>query len=214
MELTAQYLRERFRELNRQYFGGELPEPQLAVSNARTLLGQFSCRRQQKGIFGQYVNTNFKIKVSEFYNQSAEMIDDTLLHEMIHLLIAFRRLRDTSPHGPLFRAEMARLNRMGRHITISSRTQQLRVAAPNKRKQHLVLALQSVNGQCYLSVIHPSYKKYVESLLLRAPMIATHHWIISEDDYFNDFPQSRSLRARRVTKERYTQTKEDINRKV
>jgi hypothetical protein len=109
---------------------------------------------------------------------------------------------------------MARLNRMGRHITISSRTQQLRVAAPNKRKQHLVLALQSVNGQCYLSVIHPSYRKYVESLLLRAPMIATHHWIISEDDYFNDFPQSRSLRARRVTKERYTQTKEEINRKV
>ena len=67
MELTAQYLRERFRELNRQYFGGELPEPQLAVSN---------------------------------------------------------------------------------------------------------------------------------------------------DDYFNDFPQSRSLRARRETKERYTQTKEEINRKV
>jgi hypothetical protein len=51
-------------------------------------------------------------------------------------------------------------------------------------------------------------------LLLRAPMIATHHWIISEDDYFNDFPQSRSLRARRETKERYTQTKEEINRKV
>jgi hypothetical protein len=116
MELTAQYLRERFRELNRQYFGGELPEPQLAVSNARTLLGQFSCRRQQKGIFGQYVNTNFKIKVSEFYNQSAEMIDDTLLHEMIHFYGYYMNLDINGDHEDYFLSMAEDINKDGYNV--------------------------------------------------------------------------------------------------
>ena len=113
MELTAQYLRERFRVLNNDYFDNELPEPQFVVTNARTQMGQFSCKRVRKGFFGKYVNTSYKIKVSEYYEQTAEEIDDTLLHEMIHFLIAFRQLRDTSAHGQLFRKEMNRLNREG-----------------------------------------------------------------------------------------------------
>lgn len=203
MELTVRYLRERFRMLNEQYFGGELPMPLLVVSNAKTQLGQFSCVRYCKNIFSKATLTGFKIKVSEYYEQTAEEIDDTLLHEMIHYLIAFRGLRDSSPHGSLFRKEMARLNRMGRHVTISARTTKMDVAEQNKRRQHLVLALEDVRGNWYLSVIHPSYKRYVESQIRRAPSITKYRWVVSEDDYFNGFTQVRSLRARRVSKEKY-----------
>ena len=205
IELTVGYLRERFHELNRIFFGGELPEPRLMVSNARTQMGQFSCRRVRKGFFGRIVNTDFKIKISEFFIQTAEEIDDTLLHEMIHFLIAYRQQRDTSSHGPLFRKEMDRLNNMGRHITISIRTQRLTVAASNKRKQHLVLALKDIHGKHFLSVVHPSYKKYVERQITLVPSIIEHHWIVSNDETFNEYAQVRSLRARHVTKEKYEQ---------
>lgn len=203
MELTARYLRERFRVLNEQYFGGELPLPQLMVSNARTQLGQFSCTRYRKGLFSRGVTTNYKIKVSEYYEQTAEEIDDTLLHEMIHYLIAFRGWRDSSAHGPLFRQEMARLNGMGRHITVSARTATMGISERNKRRQHLVLALEDAAGRRYLSVVNPSYKRYVEEQLRSVPTITAHQWIVSDDDYFNGFSQVRSLRARRVSKEKY-----------
>jgi hypothetical protein len=145
----------------------------------------------------------YKIKVSEYYEQTAEEIDDTLLHEMIHFLIAFRQLRDTSAHGQLFRKEMNRLNRMGRHITISARTTQYVTTPKNQRKQHLVLALEGRDGSRYLSVVHPSYRKYVERQLPLAPQIAAHYWFVSNDSFFDSFSQVRSLRARKITKEVY-----------
>ena len=203
MELTAQYLREHFWVLNNDYFDNELPEPQFAVTNARTQMGQFSCKRVRKGFFGKYANTSYKIKVSEYYEQTAEEIDDTLLHEMIHFLIAFRQLRDTSAHGQLFRKEMNRLNRMGRHITISARTTQYVTTPKNQRKQHLVLALEGRDCSRYLSVVHPSYRKYVERQLPLAPQIAAHYWFVSNDSIFDSFSQVRSLRARKITKEVY-----------
>ena len=198
MNLTAQYLRERFRQLNRQYFDNQLPEPRLMVSRSRTMLGQFSCRRRRKALFTTELSA-LTIRVSEYYEQTGDEIDDTLLHEMIHLRIATSRRRDTSPHGPLFRAEMERLNRQGRHITVSARTARLQVSAANRRRQHLVLALTTKDGQHYLSVVHPSYRNYVERLIARAPTIATHSWHVSTSPFFDDFPQARSLRARKVS---------------
>lgn len=51
-----------------------------------------------------------------------ELVEDTILHEMIHYYIAFNQWRDTSTHGQLFRREMKRINEKGgRHISISYR---------------------------------------------------------------------------------------------
>lgn len=122
---------------------------------------------------------------------------------MIHFLIAFRQLRDTSAHGQLFRKEMNRLNRMGRHITISARTTQYVTTPKNQRKQHLVLALEGRDGSRYLSVVHPSYRKYVERQLPLAPQIEAHYWFVSNDSFFDSFSQVRSLRARKIIKEVY-----------
>ena len=205
MELTVAYLRERFRALNALYFDDQLPLPQLQVSRARTQLGQFSCMRFRKNIFSKATCTNFKIKISEYYEQTADEIDDTLLHEMIHYLIAFRGQRDASAHGPLFRVEMARLNALGRHITISVRTASFSPAVARRRRQHLVLAMQDNRGRFFLSVVHPAYRVFVERQLQQAPTIVAHQWQVSNSDYFDTFPQVRSLRARRVSRADYSQ---------
>ena len=66
------------------------------------------------------------------------LIEDTILHEMIHYHIAVNQLRDTSAHGRLFRREMKRINAEGnRHITISYRLSkdQLLELYPEKNAQ-------------------------------------------------------------------------------
>ena len=206
MELTAGYLHEQFRELNKRYFGDELPEPRFLVSNSRTMLGQFLCSRRRKGLFG-WQNTAYTIRISEYYDLPEDEVRQTLLHEMIHYLIAYRGQRDTSAHGRLFRSEMARLNAQGCHITISSRSAQWPVAARNQRRQHLVLLLEDAKGQHYATVIHPDYRKYVERQIQQANQytlqIRSHHWLVSSSPRFQSYPQSRSLRAHRLSPQEY-----------
>jgi len=202
VELTVGYLRELFRELNERYFGNELPEPRFRVSNARTMLGQFSCRRRRKGWLG-WENYDYTIRISEYYEVPEEEVRQTMLHEMIHYLIAFRQQRDSSAHGPLFRQEMARLNALGCHITISSPTNAWPVASRNQRRQHLVLTLEDRKGQHYVTVVHPDYKKYVERQILMAPQLKSHEWFVSTHPQFQSYPQARSLRARRLTDKEY-----------
>jgi predicted SprT family Zn-dependent metalloprotease len=67
---------------------------------------------------------NVRIDVPE------DVVQDTILHEMIHYSIAVKQIRDTSAHGKLFRAEMARINAEGnRHIRISYRLSPEQIAA-------------------------------------------------------------------------------------
>ncbi len=203
MELTARYLKERFKELNETYFDSELPMPLLAVSKARTRMGTFSFRKVKGGFFGREKKVDFAIRISEYFRQTEEEIDDTLLHEMIHYKIAYKNMKDSSPHGHLFHQEMERLNALGRHITVTVAQTAALVVRQQVHKLRLVLAMESVDKTYYLSVINPAYKNYVERQLNSLPTITRHQWVVTTDPYFNDFPQARSLRARRVTKEIY-----------
>ena len=80
MELTVQLLRDWFGQFNARYFGGELPEPRLAVNKSRRLLGQFSCKKVRKGLFRGYKTVGYTIKVSEYYDLSMHEYQSTLLH--------------------------------------------------------------------------------------------------------------------------------------
>ena len=48
------------------------------------------------------------------------LLEDTIIHEMIHYHILSNQLQDTSAHGKLFRKMMDDINaRFGRNVTIS-----------------------------------------------------------------------------------------------
>lgn len=74
MTPTLSQLKTWFDAFNRTVFDGALPAVTLALSNTRTLLGQF-----QWGPKGPV------IKVSRFYDRTEEQYRNTLLHEMCHL---------------------------------------------------------------------------------------------------------------------------------
>ncbi len=204
MELTAKMLREWFVQFNAEYFENKLPLPQLTVSNARTQLGQFRCRRVRKGLFRGYELTGFAIKVSDYYQLSERDYQQTLLHEMIHYYIAITGVKDSSPHGRLFHQLAQHINEQGGwQITVSERRRNLAVRQENARRQSLLLLLRTTDQRYYLSVVNPNYRNYVGCQAERSPQIADYHFVVSSDSQYTSWTQCRSLRGCRITQEEY-----------
>ena len=201
--MTAQQLRTWFTVFNREYFGGELPEPRFVVNHAKRMLGQFSCRRVRKGLFKGYETVGYTIKVSEFYQMEERDYQSTLLHEMIHYYITYKGKRDTSAHGTLFRTWMGRLNRLGWNITISSNPEHLKMNLLKDDEQFLLLLMKLKDGRHMLTVVNPSYRKYLERQIAFSSLVAEHHWTVSKDKRFTTWSKARSLRGKRISTEEY-----------
>lgn len=202
--MDEEKLEQLFDHFNEAYFGGKLPKVRLVVSNSRTQLGQFRCEQRRRWFLGSPVMANPVIKVSAYYKLPERETMNILLHEMIHYYIAWSGKRDTSSHGRLFRQWMDRLNREhGWNIRVSVPTGQWAVAERNRKKDYLVLALQTVKGHRMLSVVNPEYQALIEREIQHAPAVLCHQWLHSDDAYFSGFPAVRSLRCRRVTVEVY-----------
>lgn len=131
---TLPYIQQHFDDFNIRFFNGSLPPIPIKLSNARTFLGKVTYVKRRNfsltswlfssgaSSVGEWTYSNFKLRINTRYDLPEELIQDTILHEMIHYYIAVNHLRDTSTHGQLFRSEMKRINAEGnRHITISYR---------------------------------------------------------------------------------------------
>lgn len=119
---TIPYIQSRFDEFNARFFAGALPPVPIKLSNARTFLGKLTFTKRRKWLFGEWTYSNFVLRINTRFDLPEQLIEDTILHEMIHYYIAVNQLRDTSTHGRLFRQEMKRINAEGnRQITISYR---------------------------------------------------------------------------------------------
>ena len=124
--------------------------------------------------------------------------------QLIHYSIAYTGLKDTSPHGVIFRSMMEKVNRrFGRHITVSVNTRNLQAREQQQHKDYLVLALEMKEGTCYLSSVNPSAAGKLAGSLARTHGIAHYAWYCSKDDFFRNMPRVRTLRGRRVSPEIY-----------
>ena len=128
---TIPYIQSRFDEFNARFFAGALPPVPIKLSNARTFLGKLTFTKCRKWLFGEWTYSNFVLRINTRFDLPEQLIEDTILHEMIHYYIAVNQLRDTSTHGHLFRQEMKRINAEGnRHITISYRLKNMPPLTP------------------------------------------------------------------------------------
>lgn len=198
MTLTTDLLRVWFGQFNVDYFGGELPVPRLVLSKARTRLGTMACRRVRYGLGWKY--SDFTIRISVYYDCTEREYQETLLHEMIHYYIVYKRIPDTSSHGRVFRDMMLRLNReYGWNITVLSSMRGHKSFAPSGKPQtYVVLALVLDDGERMLSVVSPRSAVKIDALARSTRRIVDHRWYMTDDSYFADFPNVRTLRARRV----------------
>lgn len=213
MTPTTDYLSAQFAVFNARYFGGELPEPQFKVNSARTLLGQFSCRRVRKGLLGLRHSDEYTIAISRFYEMSERDVQTVLLHEMIHYHICYHRLADTSPHGTLFRREMRRINADGWNITVRTSTKGWQINGGKDRPKRFVVALTMPDG-CYFAAVQRPYVKAFNAALGRIVGSESgrtnavsdrtrdqnrREWFFTGDEFFVQFPLVRTLRFRKVS---------------
>ena len=103
MRVDASLLESWFALFNVRYFEGALPEPAFAVGRSRTRLGSLTWRYKYK-LFSRRP-CSYVIRVSNYYDLDELQFKSVLLHEMIHLHIVSRRLKDSSPHGKVCRRQ-------------------------------------------------------------------------------------------------------------
>ena len=215
MQIDTLWLKANFARFNTQYFGGVLPLPRLRAGRSRTQLGTMSCKR--KTSWGRTKLYDFTISLSNYYDQTEHQFQSVLLHEMIHLSIAVSGVKDTSPHGVVFRGLMQRLNRDGWDIQIMTKTRDYTKAYTGTATviaQYIVLALEMNDGKRFLSSVNPKFVRDINQQLRTIPQISHFAWFTTSDRWFEAMPKARSLRGRRVTAEVFqakTQTMKPIN---
>ena len=206
MIVTVEWMEEWFRRFDHDYFGGKLPVPELGLTRAKTRLGQLAYKRATR--WGRTKPYDFKLSMSTYYDMSDRQAKSVLLHEMIHYIIGFTSLKDTAPHGIVFRGMMDNLNRKyGWDIRVMTSTKGWKVSERVEERQkakgpqtYLMLAIEMQDGKHYLSRVNPSFARRIESKLSLVRELRSHRWYTTQEPYFEDYPQVRSLRGRRISK--------------
>lgn len=68
---------------------------------------------------------------------------------------------------------------------------------------YLMLAIEMKDGRYYLSRVNPRFAKNIESQLIHVNEVSSYQWYTTQEPYFEDYPQVRSLRGRRISKADY-----------
>lgn len=198
MRANIEFLSRKYREFNDLCFGGTLPEVPLRISRSRRTLGCLKYRRSRR-LFGKDRLTDFSIWISNCLDLSQDVIEDTLIHEMIHLYIHSNGLRDTSAHGELFRKWMRRINTLhGRHITISRRSSAEENATDMVRRGHYICVTRLRTGETMITVAARTRVFDLHRQLESLSEVDSFEWRYSESAAFNRFPRSRTLKFYRI----------------
>ena len=206
MIVTIDWMEEWFKRFDQEYFGGKLPLPELSLTRAKTRLGQLAFKRASR--WGRTKLYDFKLSMSTYYDMTEQQAKSVLLHEMIHYIIGYTGLKDTSPHGVVFRGMMDNLNRKyGWDIRVMTSTKGWKVSEQVEERQkakgpqtYLMLAIELKDGKFYLSRVNPGFARRIEKQLPMVRELRSHRWYTTQESYFEDYPQVRSLRGRRITK--------------
>ena len=203
MQINTEWIAVNFDRFNKDYFGGRLTPPKFSVNNARTRLGSMAFKWKRSLLKRE--SYEYVIRMSNYYDIHEVEFQNVLLHEMIHYYIAVNRFKDDSVHGTMFRSIAQRINKQGWDIVVRTDTRKWPVAERNRKKvitrKRIVLAASTTDGKYFLSVIGPGSVRKVKLQIARTPQIREARWFESSDDYFQQFPQCRTLRGRIVAKE-------------
>ncbi|MDE6540851.1 MAG: SprT-like domain-containing protein [Muribaculaceae bacterium] len=196
MRPTVDYIERKFDEFNSLCFGSRLPKPLFRVTNARSYLGKMVCRSGADG------SRTFELLVSRAVDRSENVVEDTVLHEMIHYYILYNRIPDRSAHGPAFRSMMDGINRrFGRGITISYKAGEAEQSADRDKRRHLLCAVRLADGRTGVIVSAGTRLLQLWDAVMQERSISVGVWLLSYNPFFNRFPRSRVLKMYRLAPE-------------
>jgi hypothetical protein len=120
MKLTTQYINAKFDEFNKTYFSGEIKKVfPIVVSRTTRQLGHVTYNRATLAV------SKFAISGAFNWEGFEKNLDETILHEMIHVYEA-QILMKTPDHSTNFIKKMNEINSDGWNVTITSKEKELK----------------------------------------------------------------------------------------
>ena len=93
---AAGQLEKMFRELNKHYFAGKLPEPIISLKKTPSAYGHITCSK----VWQAGGENKYEINISSAtLDRPIEETASTLLHEMVHEYCMETSIKDTSNNG-------------------------------------------------------------------------------------------------------------------
>jgi len=205
MKPDIPYVEEQFKSLNAMCFGGQLPMLPIQLSNAKTFLGQLVFRRRRLPD-GSVKHYDYRLRINTRMDLPEEVVQDTILHEMIHWYIEWKGLKDRSAHGPIFRQIMNAINvRYGRHVSVSHKgTKEQQAQAVDQRpRYHVVAVVQMKDGRTGLKVLPRIVQRicHYHDAVASLPQVARLELYMTCDAFFNRYPNSGALAVHYVDRE-------------
>lgn len=202
MRPDLKFVDERFDEFNRRMFGGRLPVVRPRLADARTYLGKciYKVRPLPDGRRETY---DFELRISTRMDLPEQVVEDTIIHEMIHYFILVNGLNDTSAHGRIFRAIMGSINdTYGRNITISHKADaaQRESAAAVRRRWHVIAVVTLADHRRVVKVlprVEPKVIAYFKTLKGMRQVRGVELYL-HDNPFFDRFPTSTSMRMAEV----------------
>lgn len=117
MIVTVEWMKKKFQEFNKKYWNGEIETPVFKTSRSEHLFGQALCNIDRR----TWKTHDYALKMSIYYDQPEHYLEETLLHEMIHLYEYQTRphifkYKFYNCHGWFFKKEADRINADGYNI--------------------------------------------------------------------------------------------------
>lgn len=192
MRYTIDFAQQRFDQFNKQIFNSSLPCPTFCLANVRSYMAQM-----HRTCTGRLFNkkTVYTMKLNVRYDLEERCAEDIIIHEMIHLFLWVKNMKDTSAHGPIFRETMYRINKAyGRNITISTHhTEEL---PQNKQMGTKIIAVcRMTDGQTAITIPPATRIKYFAYALKQSKQVAEVNWYYTEDSFFAKYPHPRNVKV-------------------
>lgn len=202
---TLEFLRESFTRFNSEIFGNNLPVPIFKISNARSFLGKFQHKKHpySKGILNEFI-----IILSNAFDVSQEVLEDTIIHEMVHYEIAFLSIKDTSAHGNAFLSRMNEINvKYGRNLVVSQSIGKTGGVCLKPKAQRspesMVAVLELKTDETFFKVMPltiTGFHSFCDKIE-RVPSVKSVSFYGTFSEHFRKYPRSTSLKVYKMTDE-------------
>lgn len=198
MRADKEYVERKFREFNRQMFGGRLPELPIRLTDVGGALGK-CCFMAHRLADGRMEYSNFSLEINTRIDLPENVVEDVIIHEMIHYFIGYHNLNDTSSHGEVFKSLMHSINTThGRKISISHKltADEREQAVSTKRVWHVIAAVYLKSGKTGVKVLPRTVNKVLDYYNHIGGLrdIDRIELYLHDNPFFNRFPTSGAFR--------------------
>lgn len=199
MIATLDYIKRKFDEYNTMMFEGKLKPLPFRLSNARTSLGNVRCLRK-KNADGSWHYSNFVFVISTKVDEPENIVQDTIIHEMIHYWIISNQMQDNAPHGDIFKMKMTEINRrFNRNVSVAHKKTKADMDNDTEIRQHLICISKMHDNTMGITIANKSKLFMLWNELPKILQVAECHWYSSFDPFYNRYPRSSSLKIYNIS---------------